>query len=231
MKVLFILALLILVSCGSKSGNKESTPSSNYGDSEYERTVPYDFSIMAPLDGREPMLVIGDSISMGYTPALVLLFPDMQVIHNVDNAQFSRKGRALIDGWVAHAPRWSVCTINHGLHDIRPRNSTTVEEYVDNLRYELEVLKDNCDKVLFINSTNLPVNIDAVKYRVYDLPVFNQAAEDLMNELNVPVCDLYTLTVGMSSYYVDAELQMNPHFTSEGSYKLAQKIKTCLENF
>lgn len=208
MKTLLItLTLLVLASCGKK----DEMPS-----------LPNCYTPMEELDGRDPMLVVGDSISLGYTPVLKELLPDMQVVHAPCNSMNTVNGVRHINKWVAHSPRWNVCTINHGLWDINPRYKVSLANYLSNLRTEIEVLKASCDTVMFMTTTQVNLNYSS-KRKPKNVTAYNKAAVELMTELNVPVCDLKAVSDTISGHMVDSV-----HYNQAGSQVLGEAIKVCL---
>ena len=76
MKTLILASLLILVSCGSAK-NSSTTKE----------------------DPRPKALIIGDSISIGYTPEMKSQFPELNVTRIEGNAQNSRNGKSKIKSW------------------------------------------------------------------------------------------------------------------------------------
>ncbi len=65
------------------------------------------------------VLIIGDSISIGYTnPLKKILEGKANIFHNAGNAQHSRNGLARLDSWLGKT-KWDVIHFNHGLHDLK----------------------------------------------------------------------------------------------------------------
>lgn len=207
-----MLLLAFLMIAGCEKGEETSEVSLNY-------------MVMQPLDGRPTILVIGDSISLGYTPTISKRFPDHQVIHNTGNAAHTRVGIANIRAWVEHAPEWEVCAINHGLHDIHELNNIPVEEYVDNLEIEVDVLRERCREIIFSTTTQVPVgarsrdNAKAIEY--------NEAAVDLMTSLNIPVCDLYSKSLTIKHLQT---FPNNVHYKPTGYQILGNELARCIRS-
>lgn len=197
--LIFVSFLAILVSCGKENSSPDCV----------------DFIEMEELDGRKPFLSIGDSISIGYLNPLKENLPDFQVIHNKCNAKSSFYGVEKIHSWVNHSSSWEVCSINHGIWDIVQNSS--IEDYLKNLEFEINVLKTKCKKILFVNTTTF------LGKTTQDL--YNEKASELMQTLNVPVCDLNSVSKTIAHTMVD-----HVHYNSEGSKILADKISECVEN-
>ncbi len=69
--------------------------------------------ISGPLAG--PVLMIGDSISIGYTPVVRELLVDLADVHRIpDNGGATTLGLALLDEWLGDR-RWDAVHFNFGL--------------------------------------------------------------------------------------------------------------------
>lgn len=219
MKNLFII--LILVSCVACKSNQ---PDNKPGVVTAAPVIPppcLEDSITEEIDGRESVLVIGDSISMNYTPEVKNELPEHQVVHTKCNNRNSNYGVLHIQNWLDNNNHWNVCTINHGIHDTFYGTNTPVETYKENLRFEIEAMKLKCDKIIFVNTT-ITDNEQANE----EIENFNNAAEELMGELEVSVCDLHTTSKSVShKRWLNDEV----HFNAEGSKVLAHKLSSCIK--
>ncbi len=154
--MLILLSILIIFLSGCGVTNLPKT----YADFPQEEK-------MAPLDGRAPILIIGDSISIGYTARVQELYPSYQVIHNPNNGRNSGYGAYWASYWVSHAPEWEYCIVNHGMWDILIDGNgnpidlwgTTEQQYQEYLISEFNTLKPHCKKILAPNITDVPVNV------------------------------------------------------------------------
>lgn len=200
---LLIISLLIVTACGKSSNSKS----------------PF----MEKLNGKPAILVIGDSISGGYMKQLKKEFPLNQVIHNNGNARHSSHGVLNIQSWVNWAPQWEVCTLNHGIHDTTNGDRfTDIPKYLENLEFEINVLRFRCFRILFINTTQDQMTGTD---RAIRIPQYNQAAEGLMQSLGIPVCDLYSVSLTQTHNLVDAV-----HYNQTGSRALGQAVADCIDN-
>jgi len=192
------------------------------------------------------VLIIGDSISMGYTPAVRAIFTDRIHVHRPDvNCGASYIGQRDVEKWLA-GRKWDVIHFNFGLHDLRycfggdraklsdesgrfpdaqsgaPR--TTLAEYEKNLRKIVEVLQASGARLIWASTT--PVG---EYYRGYDpaqVPQYNAVAERVMRENGIPVNDLN----GMVAQ--DRAALQGPdhiHCTVMGSQRLAEQVAAAIE--
>jgi len=191
---------------------------------EEKATMPACNREMETLDGRPTMLVIGDSVSLGYTPFLKDGYQDLQVIHNSCNAMNTKNGVKNIKKWAGHSEKWEVCTINHGLWDINPKYRVGLESYLANLETEIDTLKASCDRIIFVTTTNVDKSKGGHRNPL-NVPKYNEAAKDLMGSLNVEVCDIFPRSVSEKGNLIDAV-----HYNAQGYEALAQEIANCIDN-
>jgi hypothetical protein len=203
MKFFILIALFILAACGKSEKSSSDT---------------------------QKIFVVGDSISIGYTPYIAKQLPESKVVHNFANGRSSSYGVERIKGWAAVESGWDVCTINHGIWDSEDVgvHITTITDYVSNLKKEINFLRTVCKKVMFATTTSIPVNAP----HITDIEVQerNAAATALMDEMNVPVCDLYPVSQGLDDLRRDANLQNDVHYVGEGYEILASEMVKCMKD-
>lgn len=118
------------------------------------------------------VLIIGDSISIGYTPFVEAhLKGKAEVFHNQGNAQHTGIGLEKIDSWLGKTT-WDVIHFNWGLWDLCYRNpeslnqgnrdkkegsqTFTPEQYGENLEKLVLRLKQTGAKLVFATTTYVP---------------------------------------------------------------------------
>ena len=78
-------------------------------------TIAFGSTVLAD---KPNVLLIGDSISLGYTPHVVKMMQDeANVAHNKGNAQHSGTGVEKLEGWLGDT-QWDVIHFNWGLWDL-----------------------------------------------------------------------------------------------------------------
>ncbi|MBL7666195.1 MAG: hypothetical protein JNM93_13750, partial [Bacteriovoracaceae bacterium] len=98
------------------------------------------------------------------------------------------------------------------------RWASSIDDYKKNLRFEGEVLKKRCAKVMFISTTSFsPTYEHAFDHEAVER---NQAAKEVMTELGIKYCDVYELSKSLVR-------PDNLHFDEASSVKLALRIKQC----
>jgi acyl-CoA thioesterase-1 len=183
------------------------------------------------------VLLIGDSISMGYTiPVRELLKDKANVLRVLDNAGDTGRGLENLDKWLG-AKRWDVIHFNFGLHDLKyldaegkyvtpdkGKQVTLLPQYEANLRQLVARLKKTNAKLIWASTTPVP---DASLGRVQGgETAYNEVALKVMTELGVPIDDLHSVVVNGPP---DMQLPHNVHYTPEGYRILARSVTGSIE--
>lgn len=225
MKTLILILTIVTMACGN-GGNESASSDPDYWKRGCIK-VPMD-----PITSPNPILVIGDSISFGYTGPLKPKMADLgyQVIHNDCNGKDSGNGARRINEWVDHSPRWAVCTINHGIWDMLPDFGITTDSYVKNINYEVDVLLKKCGKVIFMTTTKIPELYNPTKGSNALAQERTNAVVPTLQAKGVQVCDLYSVSVGMDSLRDLNDGDYGLHFLPSGDEVLAEAVKNCIIN-
>jgi acyl-CoA thioesterase-1 len=184
--------------------------------------------------GLPRVLLIGDSISMGYTLPTRALLKGKANVHRIpQNGGSTKDGIAKIEGWLGDG-KWDVIHFNWGLHDLKhwkdgkldpagPQVST-LDEYEKNLRELVKRMKATGAKLIWATTTPVPEGSggrDAGAEQKY-----NEVAARVMKDLGVPTDDLHALCVPKLA---DWQLPANVHFKPEGYAGLAAKVAADIE--
>jgi lysophospholipase L1-like esterase len=190
---------------------------------------------LSQVEGNREMvhvLVIGDSISIGYFKPLQKLLEGKAVVqHNPGNAAHTANGLAKLDEWLGDA-HWDVIHFNFGLHDLKyideqgrnasvekGRQQIPINQYERNLDEIVRRLKKTGAKLIFATTTPIP---DGTGFRVKgDAKKYNVAAERVMKKYGVTIDDLYSFALPRLS---EIQRPQNVHFTEAGSELLAQQV-------
>jgi acyl-CoA thioesterase-1 len=187
------------------------------------------------------VLIIGDSISIGYTPFVremlkgkANVLRPMLVNGNPENCSGTTKGVENIVRWIG-VTKWEVIHFNFGLHDIKHVDPVTGEgsnnpkhplqadlkQYKKNLEIIVEKLKATGAKIIFATTTPYPDKVEG-PLRDPGMPAkYNREAVKIMNKNNIIINDLYAF---MLPRMKELQLPNNVHFTEEGYKALAGKV-------
>ena len=195
--------------------------------------------VMAPIEdvaGLPRVLLIGDSISIGYTLQTREALKGKANVHRPPtNCGPTTNGLKGIDQWLGDK-KWDVIHFNWGLHDLKylgpngenlqdptdPKNHQQVppKEYEANLRELVERLKKTNAKLIWRNTTPVPAG---AKGRVVgDSVKYNAIAAKVMQENGVEVHDMYALVKPKMETLMLPK--GNVHFTKDGSQALADDV-------
>ena len=192
--------------------------------------------IAATKDEVKNVLIIGDSISMGYTPFVKkMLVPNINVEHNRGNGGSTRKGCDSVEVWSGNA-QWDVIVFNFGLHDMVHKDSlgkynvngkvtVTLDEYRKNLKRIVAILRQTTAKLIFVNTTVVPEKADG--RMVEDPSRYNKVAEEVMRENGIKVLDLYTPSL---TIHPNNSKPANVHYTDKGYEMLAEYVANVIKS-
>ncbi len=233
--ILSLLSLLILNQAFGAEA-PEAGPPKSPEQAAWEAAVPGSFQkseafVFVEEDPALPrVLLIGDSISIGYTAAVRKELAGVaNVLRIPENGGPTTRGLDKIEKWL-EGKSWDVIHFNWGLHDLKRLNEAGQLEvtgerqvipaaYEENLRKLVKRLKETKARLIWASTTPVP---EGASGRIKgDDVAYNAIAARVMKENNVAVNDLYG--------YVLPELEKhqrprNVHFTDDGSAFLGKKV-------
>lgn len=174
------------------------------------------------------VLIIGDSISIGYTPFVKEMLEGTADVHRIpNNGGHTQKGLDMLTEWLGDE-KWDLIHFNWGLHDLRlieengvadARRRNTPREYGQNLEQLVERLQATNATLIFATTT--PVPEGAEHRNAGDEVEYNRVALDVMHRRGIPVNDLCGY---IRPHLAEYQLPANVHFTPEGSEYLARRV-------
>ena len=186
------------------------------------------------VSGLPRVLLIGDSISIGYTlPTRALLKGKVNLHRIPTNGGPTIKGLEQIDAWLGKK-KWDVIHFNWGLHDLKymgpngenlfPREKggkvqVPIQEYEKNLERLVVRLKKTNAKLVWRNTTPVPPGSKG-RY-VGDSIKYNAAAALVMIRHGIPTHDLFTMSIKRMK---EIMLPANVHYTKDGSEVLGREV-------
>jgi acyl-CoA thioesterase-1 len=175
------------------------------------------------------VLIIGDSISIGYTlDVRKLLEGKANVLRIPVNGGPTVNGVKSLEKWLSTG-KWSVIHFNWGLHDVKRMKDgkmdaqgewqVSAEEYKKNLETLVGRMKSTGARLIWATTTPVPDGADG---RVKDDEVkANAIAAEVMRANGVAVDDLYARVLPQLQQY---QRPKNVHFTDEGYAFLAKQV-------
>ncbi len=161
--------------------------------------------------GQPTVMVIGDSISIGYFPAIKAALVNRDVVHNPCNAMDSGWSAQHIDQWMTSRTSFEAITWNNGLWDVASWGPSSDAQYEANLHYIATALKAKSSKIIFVLTTQVLPGTD---YRNNaDVLAKNAVAIAVMASEGIPVVDLYTVSTTIQSEHVNPT---DVHYTDAG---------------
>ena len=184
---------------------------------------------VSPQDQLPKVLIIGDSISWGYTSCVAEMLKGQAVVkHCPANAGPTMRGIANIDRWLGKT-RWDVILFNFGLWDMYGWSYEKVDRSPPAYEKRLDALASRLKKTgaRLIWATTTPacpeaehkckVKVDPATERKY-----LDAALRVMKKHSIHVIDLYAFMKPKRAQYAIADNDV--HYKGEGNRKLGQQV-------
>lgn len=189
--------------------------------------------------GLPRVLLIGDSISMGYTLPTRELLKGVANVHRIPtNGSSTDVGLKNMDTWLGtDGPdkKWDVIHFNWGLHDLKHWKDgkldlagpqvNPVEQYEKNLREIVARLKKTGAKLIFATTTPVPEGSGGRVAK--DELAYNEAALRVMKAEGVAIDDLHALA---ESKLAEIQLPKNVHFSKPGYETLAAQVAASVKS-
>jgi len=160
------------------------------------------------------VLLIGDSISLGYFPFVQEALTGEAVVVSSGQCKGTRFVRENFDQILATGGGdWDVIHFNAGLHDVKENRIVPIEEYETNLRDIIRRLKAANARIVWASTTPL-----AADQQNKDVTEYNAKAKRIMEASEIPIDDLYT---HMRPRLTGNQKPDGMHFEDAGSKLLA----------
>lgn len=231
LSIIFMFSLAWTDAAEKKAGAKKT-----------QKNVPDPaFAKVEDQPGLPRVLLIGDSISIGYTVPARKLLKGKANVHRIPvNGGPTVNGLKNLKAWLGNA-HWDVIHFNWGLHDLKyvgtnsdvladPKLPTShhqvpLEQYEKNLTELVKQLQATGAKLIWCTTTPVPEGAagripgDEVKY--------NEAAARIMKSQDIAINDLCTHAMARLK---EIQLPANVHFTNDGSLYLAQQVVKSIDS-
>lgn len=195
-------------------------------------TVPPEFLPVEDIAALPRVLLIGDSISMGYTlPVRELLQGKANVHRPPTNCSATSTGLQSLTAWLGNGP-WEVIHFNFGLHDLKlpPEGirHAPPETYEKNLRELVRRLQATGAKLIWASTTPVPNGgVLAPNRRFGNVDQYNAIAEKVMRENGVAMDDL---NAAITPSVAEMQQPNDVHFKPEGSARLASQVAASISS-
>lgn len=203
--------------------------------------------VCKPVEGLPNVLLIGDSISIGYTLETREILKGKA---NVYRPILNEKG----DPWncghtgsilagldkMLKGPKWDIIHFNTGLHDLKRINRKkgarsddlsippvfSLDKYKENMEKVVERLKKTGATLIFATTTPVPEGVYPAR-KPEDAALYNKAALEIMKKHDVAVDDLYKDSL---PHLKEWQRHKNVHFSPFGRQKLAELVAKSIES-
>jgi lysophospholipase L1-like esterase len=223
MKMKTLLTLLSIVSLGMAAQAQETKPA--------EKKAPN--PVLSPIQdipGLPRVLIIGDSISMGYTAPVRKLLHGKANVHRIGvNGGPTKNGIKNIDAWLGDK-KWDVIHFNWGIHDLKimedGKRQVEPADYEKNLRELVTKMKATGAKLIWATTTPIPNGKMVPDRKFGQVDEYNAIAAKVMTEMGVPTDDLNGY---ITPEFTKLQVPNDLHYKKEGSDFLAKKVAEEIE--
>ena len=177
------------------------------------------------------VLLIGDSISIGYTLATREALAGEANVHRIPtNGGPTSRGVENVDAWLGDG-NWDVIHFNWGLHDLKrvdvhskPDKSqeaqVPLEQYRENLEALVKRMQETGATLVWASTTVVPEG--EPMRRVGDDLAYNAVAAEIMKDHNIVTDDLQA--VSREQCADEHRSAGNVHYTEKGSHILGEAV-------
>jgi hypothetical protein len=221
---------------GTKKLSKPSISSLKGTDSD----TPFRELATVPVEDNPKLprvLLIGDSITMGYTVPLRELLKEKANVHFPhENCHASKDIVANIEAYLGEKP-WDVIQFNCGIHDVTLLNDTgksikngeqgkqrvSIDEYQANLEKIIARLQKTGAALIWCSTT--PVDDNLPHRKPEDIVRYNAVAAEIMQKHGIPITDLHKI----SSEHGQPKWSDGVHFTVDASRQSARGASLAID--
>lgn len=233
-----LVSLLLLASGFSVSAQTSGAPQVKPTQAVKKKAPHPSYAEVKDVEGLPRVLLLGDSISMGYTLTVRSALEGEANVHRPKaNCGPTDSGLKYVDKWVGE-DKWDVIHFNWGLHDVMHylnsvakedrvphatkgafrRNSP--EQYEEKLRELVAKLKATGATLIWASTTPIP-NSSTGMWKPGDSALYNKIAAKVMKENDISTDDLWTFT---EPKLAGIQNEGDVHFSSKGSALLGKEV-------
>jgi lysophospholipase L1-like esterase len=228
MKTLIIVGIGLLLAVGPAVGADPG-----YGTITDREMESPSLRPITDVPGLPRVLIIGDSVSIGYTlPTRDNLKGKANVHRPHTNCGSTAEGEKSLEAWLEDG-HWDVIHFNWGLHDLKylkadaKTQNVPPDQYERNLTDLVAKLKKTGATLIFATTTPIPVHQNGQFPRTQsDVPKYNDIARKIMEDNGVAIDDLYNAVLPKQA---QLQLPENVHFSRAGYDVLATSVTQSIE--
>lgn len=162
------------------------------------------------------VLLIGDSVSRGYTQAVRKAMAGKANVHRAPaNCGPTASGLKNLDAWLGEG-KWDLIHFNFGIHD----RGTPVADYTARLGQLVGRMKKTGARLVWASTTPIPDTADG-RQKAASIVERNAAAAKVMAAQGVPTDDLFA---AITPHLAEMQNPNDVHFNSKGYDFLGQKV-------
>jgi len=168
------------------------------------------------------VLLIGDSVSRGYTQAVRKALAGKVNVHRVPaNCGPTATGIKKMDVWFGDG-KWDVIHFNFGIHD----RNTPIADYTQRLEQLIVQMKKTGAKLIWASTTPIPDD-PPKKQTAASIVERNAAAAELMKRQSVAINDLFTF---ITPHLAKVQPPKDVHFNGEGYDLLGKQVAVTIQS-
>ena len=171
------------------------------------------------------VLLIGDSVSRGYTQAVRKALVGTANVHRAPaNCGPTATGVKRIDAWLASAggnESWDVIHFNFGIHD----RNTPIADYTRRLEQLVKRMQATGAALVWASTTPIPDNPEA-RQTAASIVERNEAAAAVMAEHGIVIDDLFSF---ITPHLGDVQPPNDVHFTGRGYDLLGNQVAESIQ--
>ncbi len=167
------------------------------------------------------VLLIGDSVSRGYTPAVRKALAGKANVHRAPaNCGPTANGLKHIEAWLGDG-KWDLIHFNFGIHD----RATPIADYAQRLEQLIERMKKTGAKLIWASTTPIPDD-PAKKQTAAAIVERNQVAAELIKKHGDAIDDLFA---AITPHLAEMQTPNDVHFNTKGYDFLGETVAKAIE--
>ncbi len=167
------------------------------------------------------VLLIGDSVSRGYTQAVRKELAGKANVHRAPaNCGPTATGLKRLSVWMGDG-KWDVIHFNFGIHD----RNTPLADYTHRLEQLTEQMQQTGALVIWASTTPIP-DVAEKKFTAQSIVERNEAAAKVMQQHGVPIADLFS---AITPHLAEMQNPQDVHFNAKGYDFLGAQVAAAIE--